>query len=301
MPDIRFDRPLRLFSPSKVNLGLEVVHRRDDGYHEIVTVLQAVTLFDEIHLTPSNRLDFEGDPRVPAESDLALRAILLFDERVGLSLKAKVRIEKRIPLGAGLGGGSGDAGTLLAALCALSGASLETGLALAAELGSDVPFFIRGGTALASETGTTLETLPPPSRMWLVLVVPDICVPEKTASLYRSLRDDDFSDGGATRRVAAALRQGQAIDPSLLRNAFARALHQIPEVERATETMLAEGARFVLPCGAGPTLFTVYDTWQEAQELTQRLVAAGLNSIACSNASADINASRLRGRVKHAG
>lgn len=294
MNDIRINQPLRLFAPAKVNLGLEVVRRRDDGYHDVVTLLQTVSLFDEIHLTPSNRLAFEGDPRVPSNNDLALRAILLFAERLGIPLKAKVRIDKRIPIGAGLGGGSSDAATILAALCALSGTSLLAATSLAAELGSDVPFFVRGGAALATGTGTTLEALPAPPRTWFLIVLPDVWIPAKTASLYARLRDDDFTDGEATRELALKLRNGQPVDAALMHNSFARALSQVPEFERAKGLMLAEGARFVLPCGAGPGLFTMPDSWDESWELEQRLRGAGLKVVACTYVAADVNACRVR-------
>ena len=108
MIEVQVDQPIRLFAPAKVNLGLEITGRRDDGYHEIVTVLQAVSLFDVIDLLPAGQFSYSGDMHVDAEQDLALRAIRLFETRYNARLTAEVRIEKRIPIAGGLGGGSSE-------------------------------------------------------------------------------------------------------------------------------------------------------------------------------------------------
>ncbi len=294
MNEIRVERTIRLFSPAKLNLGLEVVGRRSDGYHEIVTIFQAVSLFDVIDLVPADRFSFHGDQRIEHMRDLALRAIRLFEERVDAILIADVHIQKSIPLAGGLGGGSSDAGTLLAALGTLGGIELGTVERVAAELGSDVPFFVRGGTALATSTGTDLMSLPPPVRGWFVVVTPDVEIPNKTARLYGSLQPVDFSDGSSTRAVARDIERGDQLDPCTMRNAFSRALYEIPEVDRARKSTLDRGAPFVLPCGAGPSVFTTLDRWEDARDLAASLRDAGFRAIACTNVMPNINSGRLR-------
>ncbi len=293
MCDVRLQRPIRLFAPAKVNLGLEILRRRDDGYHEIVTVLQSVSLFDEIVLIPSDRLEFESDPDIPDDDNLAFRAIQLAQTRLAVSLRARVRIDKRIPIAAGLGGGSSDAGTLLAAIGLLAGVSRNQCCEVAAELGSDVPFFVDGGTALATGTGTSLEQLPSLTRQWFVIVTPTVAIPNKTATLYGNLTPDDFSDGAATRETAARLGRGEPIPSFALRNAFAHALFHVPEIEHARETMLRAGAKTVLPSGAGPSLFSPISTWSEGRDLAHRLLAAGLRCYVCTNVSAQLNLGRI--------
>ena len=271
MIEVQVDQPIRLFAPAKVNLGLEITGRRDDGYHEIVTVLQAVSLFDVIDLLPAGQFSYSGDMHVDAEQDLALRAIRLFETRYNARLTAEVRIEKRIPIASGLGGGSSDAGTMLGALATLAGIQLNAVEKVAAELGSDVPFFVSGGTSLATGIGTDLKPLGSPNRLWFVIITPDVEIPNKTARLYSSLRPDDFSDGESTRTGARAIADGEKLNQDELRNAFSRPLFEVAEIARTRDAALALGAPFVLPCGAGPSLFTLFDRWEEASQLAADL------------------------------
>jgi 4-diphosphocytidyl-2-C-methyl-D-erythritol kinase len=285
MPDLCLAEPLHLRAPAKINLGLEIVGKRLDGYHEIVTILQTVDLADEIVLTPAKHFSYTPDPRIPAELDLMRRALSRLRSRLGLSLRAHVQVRKRIPISAGLGGGSSDAGTLLSALGRLAAIPDAELLPIAAELGSDVPFFVRGGTALATGTGTDLEPLPLPNAPFsLVLVVPDVQIPQKTAALYASLSANDFSDGASTRRLAEQIRRGDQVDNTLLRNAFARALYTYPAIAAAREALLQAGASAVLPSGAGPSLIGIFPDngstdaaltdWPSDRRFLPRLVAA---------------------------
>jgi 4-diphosphocytidyl-2-C-methyl-D-erythritol kinase len=285
MTDLRLAKPLRLLAPAKINLGLEITGKRPDGYHEIVTILQTIDLCDEIVLTPAERFAYTRDPRFPLQDDLILRTLDLVRARLGLSLLADLRVHKQIPLAGGLGGGSSDAGTLLAAIGRLAGISDAELLPIAAELGSDVPFFLRGGTALATGSGTDLEPLPSPSTPFpLVLVVPDVGIPRKTATLYASLTAGDFSDGELTRQIANQLRQVNPIDRAMLQNAFARALDAYAPIREARDALERAGANVVLPSGAGPSLIGIFPSqesaeaalidWPSCRRFLPRLVAA---------------------------
>lgn len=293
MREIRLAAPVRLVAPAKINLGLEVVRRRPDGYHDIVTVFQSVSLFDVIVLRPADRFEFCGDPRVPAEEDLTLKAIRSTRHRLDIDLKAEVIVLKRIPIAAGLGGGSSDAGALLSTMWSLAGADLQLAETVAADLGSDVPFFIHGGTALATSTGIQLERLPESKRKWFVVTTPQARFSRKTESLYRSLEPTDFSDGTATTELASSLRQGKSIDARLMRNAFARPLYDVPAIANAKRALLGAGASFVLPCGAGPSLFTIAESWGKACDVARRMRSTGFDANIYTNLAADINSGRL--------
>ena len=182
--------PISVAAPAKINLSLEILRRRDDGYHDVATVLQTVDLADELAFTPASEIVVEGDTEgIPQEENLVYRAACLFQDHLGETRGARIGLHKRIPLAAGLGGGSTDAAATLVGLCRLWERDLRRGelAALAAELGSDVPFFLYGGTALAEGRGERVTPLPPLRHADLVLVAPPIDLPAKTATLYRSL------------------------------------------------------------------------------------------------------------------
>ena len=178
---------LRLRAPAKVNLHLEVLRRRHDGYHEIETVLQAVQLFDGLDVLldeqwlgrePEIALEVDGPVRgVPAdESNLCWRAARLFCRELKVSGRLRVSLHKEIPTGAGLGGGSSDAAAVLVACDRLFGTGLEPAelQRLGGELGADVPFFIRGGTALGRGIGTILTPLPTVHSCQFLIIKPSL-------------------------------------------------------------------------------------------------------------------------------
>ena len=258
---------LTLLAPAKLNLGLEVIRKRPDGYHEVVTILQTVSLFDRLKLSPAETLDYEPPPGIT--DDLVARALDELSRR-SIEVAARIRLEKQIPVAAGLGGGSSDAGTLLGAL-ALARVPHALVDEVAAGLGSDVPFFVRGGgTAVATGRGIELEPLPTPAG-WFVIVVPRLHLPEKTRRLYQALDPDDFSDGSATRAQAERLRQGLPLDPELIRNPFMRVLESFPEVRKAAEALREAGAHWVWPTGTGPALFSFFLSVEHAAAVAETL------------------------------
>lgn len=295
MATLEIRRPIRLFAPAKLNLGLEVLRRRDDGYHEVVTIMQAVSLFDYIDLLPAAGLHYDGAPGIPREADLVWQALEHAHRDLGITLAAQVRLRKRIPLAAGLGGGSSDAGTLLGVLGAMAGLPGDIAAQAASRLGSDVPFFTRGGTALATGTGTDLQWLPPlRQRYWFVIVVPDVAIASKTATLYRELSAADFSDGEATITQAQRLQIGEPLDLPLLRNTFAQPLMAREPVRRAIDALHHAGADHVLPAGAGPSVFTVTTTREQAQSIAARLGTEHGPVFVCATVPADLNVCRIK-------
>lgn len=183
---------LSIEARAKINLGLEVIGKRPDGYHEIRSLMQSIALADRLDfsLAPPGRLTLRcpGSDLPVDEGNLVLRAARLLRDRTGADAGARIVLRKRVPIGAGLGGGSSDAAATLAALnrlwrLRLSMAELEE---LGSELGADVPFCIRGGTQLAEGRGERLTRLPALPRLAVLIVFPSLPIP--TASVYRDRR-----------------------------------------------------------------------------------------------------------------
>jgi 4-diphosphocytidyl-2-C-methyl-D-erythritol kinase len=263
-------RPLQLraVAPAKVNLGLAVVGQRPDGYHDLVTLMQAISLYDLFDWTDTGQpFRYEGPSGVPPESDLVVRVFADAPDRAAWT--GSLRLTKQIPLAAGLGGGSTDAA--LALRLAFPDVPLNELHERAVALGADVPFFLRGGTALATGTGTTLDWIPTP-RLWLVLVTPPLAIERKTAVLYAGLESGDFSDGSAVRSVAD---QVEDLDDGVaeLPNAFLRQLLGYDMVRYAYDALCraADGSAAVSVSGAGPTIYALTDQWRTARSIAERL------------------------------
>jgi 4-diphosphocytidyl-2-C-methyl-D-erythritol kinase len=269
------ERQIVIDAPAKLNLGLEVIGRRDDGFHEIATVFTAIDLYDRVTLLLADDLELSCDDETLAGTDnLALRALALLREETHYSRGASIQLHKRIPAAAGLGGASSDAAAALLGgrelwHLDLSDAELHD---LADRLGSDIPFFLRRGCAIGRGRGDRLEPLPLPADLWFVIVVPDAQIPAKTASLYARLSPEDFSDGSRVAAQAARVRSGQAPDPTLLGNAFARPLYAIvPELAALPSIMRDAGAESVAISGAGPAHYAVLTDSTQAEQIATRL------------------------------
>lgn len=257
-------RSLRVFAPAKVNWTLEVLRIRPDGYHELRSVLQTVDLCDVVTLTPADAVELvlkgERTPLwdEPPERNLAYRAAIALRERTGVRAGVHIQLKKRIPVAAGLGGGSSDAAAVLRGCDALwrtqqPQANLTE---IAAEIGSDPPFFIAGGTAVVSGRGDAVEPLPDAIAPPLLVATPRQHERgEKTASMYAALTPDDFSDGYVTIGVREAVIAGHAIDDGLLNNVFERATTKMqPETERAMDALRASSMSPHL-AGSGPSFY----------------------------------------------
>jgi len=263
---------LRLRAPAKVNLALQVGPRRADGYHEVRTVLQALALHDRVDIEPAAALEVSCDD--PAAGDgpanLAWRAADALRRAAGGTAGARIRVRKRIPVRAGLGGGSADAAAALLGCNALWGlAWTRPALAeLAAALGSDVPFFLLGGTAWAEGRGERVEPLPALPALPAVVCHPGPGV--STAEAYAAL--DALGDWPAVDAagLAAALRRGpgEAALAQGLGNAFeAAVLPARPDIAALRARLLAAGARAALLCGSGAAIWALAPSaaWARAQ------------------------------------
>lgn len=260
---------------AKINLTLDVVGRRDDGFHLLRSVMQTIALHDTIALTPreSPQLAFACDnPDIDDGQNLALRAAQLVQSTMGVSGGMSIELHKSTPLQAGLGGGSSDAGAVLVACAELwrAPAPQPTMLDLAARLGSDVPFFLTGGTALVEGRGERVEALPDAEPLWLLLVKPDIGL--STRQVFEALLRDDWSDGSRTQTVVERIRAAEPLQLDELFNALEPGvLRTIAEVARARDALRDAGASVVRMSGSGPTLFAPFRRLAEASGVAQRL------------------------------
>ena len=181
---------LKILSPAKVNLGLWIKGKRTDGYHEILTVFHTIDLCDEIILR-EGPLKVETSNGIPQEENLVYRALIEYRKVTGLDVEFSIYINKRIPVGAGLGGGSSNAAVVLREVNNLLGNPLSTQelSEILAQISSDSPFFLMGGTALGKGKGEVLRPLPHP-QLTITLVIPEVI--SNTALVYSALRETDF-------------------------------------------------------------------------------------------------------------
>ncbi|MGH2457975.1 MAG: 4-(cytidine 5'-diphospho)-2-C-methyl-D-erythritol kinase [Chloroflexota bacterium] len=272
---------ITMLAPAKINLGLEVLGRRADGYHDLVTILQTIDLADRLTFTEADELTFESsDGDLAADpSNLVLRAARLLREATGTRHGASIALEKNIPVAAGLGGGSSDAAATLVALDRLWNPGLaETARSgLARQLGADVAFFLHGGTRLATGLGDELEPLSGLDAFVVVVVVAS-SYPDKTRRLYRALRPEDWSDGQATLTLADDLRAGRPIHGRIFRSGFDRVARELfPELASVFSAVRRAGGIPSL-CGAGPTVISLHPERDEARRVTSELRHAGFDA-----------------------
>lgn len=278
---LELETPLQVLAHAKLNLGLEVTGRRDDGYHNLVTILQSISLSDEITLLPANEFSYQPIAGVEADKDLVLRAVELLRSRWQVELKASISIKKRVPIAAGLGGGSTDAASVLRIAGLLAGIPRREIEATSAELGSDVPFFAQGGTALGTGTGTILKPLPTAEGCWFAIVVPALEIEYKTAVLYNSLRHGSYSDGRLTRTQADRIRAGEPLEASLIVNTFEGVLSRYAAFSDACEALKRASGLPVHVSGAGPAMFSICRSQAEAQSTVDEMTRRGFHSLAC--------------------
>ena len=264
---------LRYRSYAKLNLFLEVVSRRPDGYHDIETVFQTVGLYDELTFAPDrDGIVLEGTPVdvPPGQENIVLRAAKKLADRYAVGQGVRIALDKRIPVAAGLAGGSGNAAATLIALNELWGLGLEEVSlhALGLELGSDVPYCLVGGTVAATGRGEDLEPLPALTETWFVLVHPRL--PMSTAAVFNhpdlkvlGAKDTGGKSDGFVQCVQA-LRSGEALH-EIHNRLEAVVFAEHPELEAVKQRLLDAGCSVAGMSGSGPTLFGICASQADAE------------------------------------
>jgi 4-diphosphocytidyl-2-C-methyl-D-erythritol kinase len=266
---------MRIRAPAKVNLSLRVVGKRRDGYHLIDTIMAPVSLYDEIVIErarPGANLSVAcDDPQIPSgEKNLAYKAAALLLGKDAAKYPVAIHIKKRIPAGAGLGGGSSDAAAVLVGVNRLLRLKKNRRqlLRLAAKIGADVPFFIVGRPARARGIGERLTPLKSPGRLWLVIAYPGF--PVSTAWAYRSLsfKLTKNIEKTSLNSFVRPLR-GSAIE--LVNDLEKPVFRRYPKVARLKRKLAGEGAAGTLMSGSGSSVFGIFSSGDKARRAFLRL------------------------------
>ena len=261
---------------AKINWFLNVLGKREDGFHELCTAFQTVSLHDDLIFAESDELILTCDEiSIPTdESNLIIRAALALRERFSVKIGAKIHLEKRIPSPGGLGGGSSDAAIALIGLSTLWNIEITTEelCEIGAKLGSDVPFFFYGGTAGATGRGTEIFSLEDVEEKFLLIITPDIAV--STADAFGKLNAPRLTNSSSKsifkfcRDEAEKLNRKQA-NPI---NDFEKTIFEIyPEIRRAKDRLLENGAKSALMSGSGASVFGIFEKEETRQATIKAL------------------------------
>lgn len=272
---------MRLQAFAKINLGLDVLGKREDGYHEVRMIMQTIRMYDQldmrksvepgIHLTTNKKY-------IPVdENNLVWRAAKLMMDTCGIMEVVSIHLHKVIPVAAGMAGGSSDAAATLVGMNRLfhCGLSKEKLMELGVQIGADVPYCVLRGTALAEGIGEKLTVLPPMPDCWILIGKPGISVSTKYVYTTLDLNTDTVHpdiDG-----MKKALEDGNLYG---ITERMGNVLQDVtipayPEVERIKEQMKTLGAVNAMMSGSGPTVFGIFDNEEKAQEACQKLRESG--------------------------
>lgn len=261
---------------AKINLALDIVGKRQDGFHEVAMILQTINLADTITLSEQDG-DITVAANIPAlacdNSNLAYRAAALIKQECGIKTGVDIRLTKNIPMAAGLAGGSADAAAVLAGLNVLWKLNLTTdALAeLGARLGSDVPFCLRGGTMLATGRGEVLKRLPNLPECYIVLAKPGVDV--STAWAYSNFRPEKVLERPDIKGMIGCLETGSLAGVAQrLCNVFESiVIAEHPVIESLKQTMLDSKMMASRMSGSGPTVFGITENLEQAEMAVRKL------------------------------
>lgn len=264
----------------KVNLALDVTGKREDGYHFVDMIMQTVKLHDTLEMEliedGNNEIILDCADGLPSdEGNLVYRAIKLMKDKYGLKGTVRAKLTKRIPIAAGMAGGSADAAAALKGVNRLFGLNLsdEELMEQGVKLGADIPYCIKGGTARCRGIGEIFDRLLPAPDAILLIAVPDIFVP--TPEVYRGLKLNDETVHPDIEAMCAAIGEGSIEKMAAL---FGNVLETYtlsahPVIGRIKESMLEEGAVNALMSGSGPTVFGLFKEKEQAVKAGKKLAA----------------------------
>jgi len=258
---------VRLPALGKINLDLRVLHPRPDGYHEIRTIFQTISLADVIDVefasAPRTAIRIEGGPDIP--DNLIAKAAALVLDALRMTARVTFRLRKKIPMGAGLGGGSSDAAAVLLALPALAGRGLPLPrlMELGAELGSDVPFFLLGGAAVALGRGTELYPLPDAPLAFGLLIAPELHV--STAAAYRALTPRLTTESQQNKIVSFQSRTWEKLAATGVNDFETVVFEQFPQLAALKRRLVKLGANPAMMTGSGSALFGLFRTREQVR------------------------------------
>lgn len=264
---------LTLKAPAKINWFLEVLGKRDDGYHEIESLIQKITLYDMLTLKPSAKVAVTSNSGIPEQENLVYRAAGLLKNKYNVGAGAEINLDKVIPVGAGLGGGSSDAAAALTGLNALWSLDLSVDelAVLAGDLGSDVPLFLYDPLSLVRGRGEVISPCNPMKSLDILVVKPDFGVStdwvyknfsmltkkaEKVNNIEHFIRDIEKAEISGITGVA-------------LNDLESVTIKRYPVIAEIKERLIERGAVMSLMSGSGPTVFGVFNTREKAEDASQ--------------------------------
>ncbi len=267
---------LKIPSFAKINWFLNISGKRPDGFHEICTVFQTVSLFDNLTFSENAELLLTcDDERIPVdENNLIIKAAKFLREKFNVKTGAKIHLEKNIPSPGGLAGGSSNAAVALVGLVTIWELEIEFDELekIAAKIGSDVPFFLRGGTALGSGRGTEIESLPNLEEKFLLIITPDVNV--STVTAYKKLNASDLTTNDNVSILQVCRRKAAEVDlrRTALTNDFENVIFSAePEIQKVRNELLKNGAIQALMSGSGASVFGIFDKEQTRQNAVEKL------------------------------
>lgn len=273
---------------SKINVGLAITGKRDDGYHDIDTIFQSIFLGDSLYFARHHSVVFSGDaPELPyymaqlipyTESNIAMKALRMVQDYTGCTQGAAIHLLKRVPPCAGMGGGSGDGASMLLGLNKFWDLRLtdEELLTMASKLGSDVPFLLKGGTARGTGRGELLETLPTSSAQWLLIVKPEVSI--STAEAYGRFAGTSRVTSDTMDTVTAHMNAKDFCQAFISSdNTFEELIFPVhPELTACKQFFLDRGFPTIMT-GSGPTMVVLLEKALDAIRLQEEIKKAGHN------------------------
>ncbi len=276
---------IRIQAPAKLNLFLEVLGRRSDGYHDLESIFQAISIYDylTVGITSGSAIDLScSDKTLESPDNLAFRAAEAFVDQTGFDAGIEIRLEKGIPVQAGLGGGSSDAAAVLVALDALTGALLgaERLREIGAGIGSDVPFFIEGGTALVRGRGEMVENVDIPCKMYFVVLFAGFGL--STREVYKNLKLKLTPETESAKVLWSLLLAGEVGSVGqYFFNRLEQPAYELDDRLLQVETAMRRcvGGAGVMLCGSGAGLFSAFADRDRASDAYRALTATSRGEI----------------------
>ena len=274
----------RIKAYAKINLGLDVVRRRPDGYHEVKMIMQTISLHDELRFEETGGKEIilvsNDNPLLPedAKDNLIYKAAECIRREYGMERGVKITLQKNIPIAAGMAGGSTDAAAVVHGLNELWQLSMsrEKMQELSVKLGADIPYCIMGGTALSEGIGEVLTPLPAPPHAYILIAKPDISV--STKFVYENLHADTLQKHPDIDGIVTALADGDLYGVTdRMANVLATVTDpEHPVIDEIKKLMMASGAVNALMSGSGPTVFGIFDDEEKAKKACEDMKASGL-------------------------
>ncbi len=265
-------------SPAKINLHLDIFNKREDGFHDLFSIFQMISLYDKIEIRniPEKRqCRISGPFDFPDEENIMFKAVALFRKETGYDKGLHIFIEKNIPQGGGLGGGSGNAASVLKALQSLSGITLkyDRAMKMAAELGSDVPFFLSSAAEIVSGRGEVLKPIKARTDYYLLLVIPDFSI--NTGQAFGALtryRKDHKAEFPLTKEEVVEMYEKKAVSQWNFYNSFLICLKKEHNVlEHIVNLFYYSGADFAGMSGSGSVMFGIFSTQKDCISASEKL------------------------------